>query len=427
MIDDLRLRPLPGPGLLARYPGVILFCAVDADAPAIDELVDLCANVSAADGRPGRALARRLAGYLGAAETEPPPFCAVGQGDGRIAVILHGAVTLGGSTTDGAFELSGDESATWVDRLIEGEVTELRGGGTGVALPVGARRADLTSGVVPAGAFTLGPDATARPARRPVTIADETVVEMAQPEPVGETAPAEPAAPAEQVPVEPETDAVVAVEAPPPTPEPAADAEEVAASARRHVDFESVVLIDAEPESPSTPLPVGEEAAAEAATRGAQVKGVMCSRNHFNDPENLFCSVCGISLAQRTLNLVDGVRPSLGFLVFDDGTTFTLDADYVVGREPHTDDRVVQGHSRPLRIDTRNETLSRVHAEVRLEGWHVQIHDRGSTNGTFVWNENANAWTTVQPGQPAHVRPGTHGAFGHRTFVYESPHEHRTH
>jgi hypothetical protein len=433
MIDDLRLRPLPGQGMLARYPGIVLFSASTPDeSVSVRDLVDLCASVSAADMRPGRALARRLAGFLGAAESEPPAFCAVGQGEGRIAIIVHGPMTVGGTTTDGAFELRGDESATWVDRLVEGEVVELRCGPTGAAAPVVPTFADLTSGVVPAGAFTLGPETTSRPPQRPSTTITP-VVEAVQPSQAAVTVddtPAETATDADLTEISdappPPADAVPAEMPPPmPTHEPSG-AEEAASAAREHVDFESILLVDAEPDEPPAPLPVGEEAISQSAPQGALVKGVICARNHFVDPENLYCSVCGISMAQRTLNLVDGVRPSLGFLVFDDGTTFTLDADYVVGREPHMDERVEQGHARPLRIDVRNETLSRVHAEVRLENWHVVVYDRGSTNGTFIWDENGNTWAALQPGQPAHFRPGAHGAFGHRTFVYESPHEHRT-
>ena len=110
----------------------------------------------------------------------------------------------------------------------------------------------------------------------------------------------------------------------------------------------------------------------------------------------------------------------LGFIVFDDGSTYSLDSDYIVGREPGRDDRVVNGAARELAIDDEARTVSRVHAEVRVEGADVLLVDRGSTNGTFVWDEVTRAWTRLTPAYPARITPGMRGAFGQRTFVFEA-------
>jgi len=114
-------------------------------------------------------------------------------------------------------------------------------------------------------------------------------------------------------------------------------------------------------------------------------------------------------------------RPSLGFIAFDDGTAYSLDADYVVGREPGRDERIVSGAARELCIDDDARTVSRVHAEVRVEGNDVLLVDRGSTNGTFVWDDTTRAWTRLTPAYPARISPGMRGAFGQRTFVYDAP------
>ena len=156
------------------------------------------------------------------------------------------------------------------------------------------------------------------------------------------------------------------------------------------------------------------------------VEGVYCSRGHFNDPDNLFCGVCGISLVQQTHNLVSGPRPPLGFVVFEDSVTYSLDTGYVIGRDPSEDPRVRSGDARPLVLhDEEQRTVSRVHAELSLDGWHVLLVDRGSTNGTFIWDEQAGSWTLLAPDQPTLLKPGARAGIGRRTFLFESPFEHR--
>lgn len=114
-------------------------------------------------------------------------------------------------------------------------------------------------------------------------------------------------------------------------------------------------------------------------------------------------------------------RPSLGFIAFDDGSAYSLDFDYIVGREPGRDERVLSGAARELAIDDTGRTVSRVHAEIRVEGTEVMVIDRGSTNGTFLWDDTTRAWTRLTPAYPARIVPGMRGAFGQRTFVYDSP------
>lgn len=189
--------------------------------------------------------------------------------------------------------------------------------------------------------------------------------------------------------------------------------------------FESVSLLEvAEAREPREPLPVatGEPAApGDDEPERAVVEGIMCARQHFNSPDALYCSSCGISMVHQTHNLVTGARPPLGFLVFDNGAMFTLDSDYVLGREPeaHGDTKT----ARPLALDDPERSISRIHADVRLVGWDVQLTDRGSANGTFVWDEGARQWQRIPENTPTAIRPGAQVALGRRTFVYRTPHK----
>ncbi len=155
---------------------------------------------------------------------------------------------------------------------------------------------------------------------------------------------------------------------------------------------------------------------------GEEVYGINCSRGHFNNPASAYCSACGISMVHQTHNRIRGVRPTLGFLVFDDGSTYNLDSGYVIGRQPTDDDAVASGTARPLALDDPERSISRVHAEIILDEWEVRIRDRGSTNGTYIWDGELQHWNVLTADVPVAVLPGHRLAVGQRTFVFESPH-----
>ncbi|MCX6464488.1 MAG: FHA domain-containing protein, partial [Pseudonocardiales bacterium] len=152
-----------------------------------------------------------------------------------------------------------------------------------------------------------------------------------------------------------------------------------------------------------------------------EARGHLCSRGHLNDPRSHFCVLCGIRMNERTGVLVIGSRPPLGLLVFDDGATYTVDAEYLVGRMPESDERVRSGSLRSIVVEDRSGAVSRVHAEVRVDGWDVVLVDSGSRNGTYIAGPGEPAWTTLPAGQSRRLVPGTRVRLGARTFVFESP------
>lgn len=125
---------------------------------------------------------------------------------------------------------------------------------------------------------------------------------------------------------------------------------------------------------------------------------------------------------QRTGILLDGRRPPLGLLVLDIGATFVLDDNYLVGRNPEVDEAVIRSRLRPIRLDDDSGTLSRVHAEIRLEGWDVLLIDRASANGTFIAAGGQSGWSRLAPNRPVVLAPGTHVRTGRRMFTFESAH-----
>lgn len=125
-------------------------------------------------------------------------------------------------------------------------------------------------------------------------------------------------------------------------------------------------------------------------------------------------------MAERIGILVQGVRPPLGLLVFDDGGSSVLDEDYLLGRQPDVDERVREGVLRPLIIDDDERLVSRAHLEITLKGWDVYITDTGTANGTLVATSGTQAYTALVPGQPLRLPPGARVSIGKRSFVFES-------
>ncbi len=159
-----------------------------------------------------------------------------------------------------------------------------------------------------------------------------------------------------------------------------------------------------------SPQPVDADAAAEDL-----VRGIHCSRGHFNNPSAAYCQVCGISMIHLTHRLVKGTRPTLGFVVFDDGATFALDRPYRLGRQPNLGDGIDV-----ITVLDNEHSLSRHHADLTFDGWDVVITDNGSTNGTYLWDDEQQRWNRLDPGRSTTLRSGSHVALGRRTFTYES-------
>jgi hypothetical protein len=192
--------------------------------------------------------------------------------------------------------------------------------------------------------------------------------------------------------------------------------------------FEAVVLLAAgagsgvevparEPLSKVKDMPPGTSSYVSA---GPIIQGVYCKNGHFDDPEALFCAICGISMNQQTLVPRPGERPPLGVLLLDDGAVFQLDSDYVIGREPSLDGSVAQGKARPLRITDDTGIVSRVHARIHLDGWRVLVADLGSANGTRVLLPGQPAELPLVPQVPVVLATGSQVDLGGRGFRYES-------
>jgi hypothetical protein len=171
--------------------------------------------------------------------------------------------------------------------------------------------------------------------------------------------------------------------------------------------------------TPAAGLAAGLPQRVPAEETRSDVEGVRCENGHLNDPRLAQCSVCGQALPTHDQSQ-SGPRPSLGMLVLDDGSVYSLEMDYILGREPQHDPDVTSGSARPLRIADADGIVSRRHVRVALSGWDVQVVDLGSANGTTIEPPGDPTPRALVAHQAVVLEPGTRVVMGRRWFRYEA-------
>ncbi len=435
------VRPLPGPGLVARSGDLLLVCA--DSAAGVEELLGLVAEVAAADGDGGM-LVRRVAAVLAADFAGRFPACAAcgPTPDGRLAVLVHGSATARVVGGEGELTLSAADAITSVNRLVAGPVTAVRLElpGAGAANPLARLEAGVVSaaGLVAGEGFSTGPSPTGPASGSSSAAASVLPPEQPQP-PWVEVAPAgeapievpgpdiawsassmmdsvaNPDWPPAPIPVQEwplRSDAPAPPQAPFTAPPPPVPPEAP----------EPLPVRQPGPGAPFVSVPIDATGGAEppAAVPDARplVLGLVCSNGHLNDPSGSACITCGAPLAGQALR--EGPRPPLGVLTVDDGSAFVLDTGYVLGREPQHDPEVLAGSARPLKITDAEGVVSRRHVRVALVRWDIQIVDLGSANGTFVQFPGDPTLHQLSAHHPLVVGPGTQVTMGRRWFRIES-------
>lgn len=128
---------------------------------------------------------------------------------------------------------------------------------------------------------------------------------------------------------------------------------------------------------------------------GPSVLAVLCPQGHVGPPHLASCRRCGLEIPPQ--EPYHTARPALGVLKLSTGDLVTLDRGVLLGRSPRPSDTtppLLRPHV--LKVPSPERDISRNHAEIVLEGWHVLIRDLDSTNGTTI---------TLPGGQPTRLRP----------------------
>jgi hypothetical protein len=141
-------------------------------------------------------------------------------------------------------------------------------------------------------------------------------------------------------------------------------------------DHQTVMRASPETSGSAVPGPSGHLQQATADT----VLAVRCPAGHLTDPLALTCRACGAEVPHQEPGRV--LRPQLGVLRLPDGELVPLDRPVVLGRRPAPTGPGDWPHL--VRLPHDSTYLSRLHARVDLDGWHVMARDLGSRGGTTV-------------------------------------------
>lgn len=432
---DQQVEVVAGAHAAARVAGAVVLVAhrgagrPTENTPAVRALVELAELVHEAVVRrpesPGALIAREATRWLMAQADRTSPGTAMdfgilsAAGPDRVAIFLHGAVTAVLEGADSEY-FHGRDAVFTVDRAaaIPDRAVALFVDDTGdpdedsrPVLPAARGIGRLVEGIAEAGGVIAwtpapAPDAVATAVSTPLPATDphraRTEISGRQP-PRG--APAAGLGSDETADSrKPEPDALHRTPAHP-TP-------------RRHQPY----ALPGPPERGTPPLDPELRRRTEATAKGTaltvKVMGFKCARAHPTDPRAAFCSVCGMPVDQ-TQPLIEVVRPPLGILVLDDGSTYLLESDSVLGRDPEHSEPARRGLT-PLPVVDNSGGMSRAHAELLLVNWDVTLVDRGSTNGTRTRTTGFRDWVRIPPHQPVVLVPGTEILIGQRMLRYES-------
>lgn len=425
-MKDRQVEVVSGNHAVARVAGAVVVVAHRSTAKltpestaliALESLAELVREaVEQAPAGPGPVVARQATRWLMKQAEQISPGEPIDLGilspaeNGGVAVFLHGAVTavLAGAETVERFR--GSDAAFTVDRVAAvpaAAVALLVDDAKGRTPDLPAERGIgwLVEGIAQAGGAVVWSDVrSAEPAAAPQRPAAQ-LPRTARIEPEPEQRPAQ------HVPAESTPPPAAAIQTPtamldssgPRPPDP-------------HQAPTQVGGTNPAPR-PDPDLQRRMEATAKATALTVKVLGFKCARAHPSDPRSAFCTVCGMPVDQTQV-VIEVIRPPLGMLVLDDGMTFMLAADAVLGRDPEFSEAAQRGLV-PLKVDDTSGGMSRAHAEIRLTNWDVTLVDRGSTNGTRTRLPGYRDWVRLTPNQPMILVPGTEILIGNRVLRFE--------
>ena len=147
------------------------------------------------------------------------------------------------------------------------------------------------------------------------------------------------------------------------------------------------------------------------------LRGIRCPNGHLNSMQDERCRTCGAAV-DLAGPIESDVRPSLAIVTLDDGTVHPVDSPMAFGRnvpDPYSIGGEVA--SSIVLVDDMN-LLSRVHLEMHLSGWDIELIDKGSANGTFTRQlGSAGAKTRLRPEYPTAISLDVEVELGGRRFT----------
>jgi len=377
--SSARLVPVAGSdGWLARLPGAVVW--IPGDGPGERELVAACLTAAS----PTELLARTGTHLVDPDSAPLPAFAILAARDPGLVAVVHGPVQVTvDQDGDERTLYGGEETGSWLNRHVKGTRAAWAG-----------KRGDeddlaeLRDGLVRASGFILSwrrnkssPRQTSQKGRK--VVEDPAPVELGEAvEPVEEH-------------LSPEEGSAVA-----------------ASSAAILSAAVGAIGSDGADAATSYVATVEAGASYEAGTSYVGVVEPGTSQDGVQDADDP-------TIVDQPI-VVNGSPSPLVKLTWDNGEVNELVGAALVGRDVALDEAVLSGELEALVPGGQNDSMSRVHAEVRPSMHDIVVVDRGSTNGTFVWDDAAKAWQRLSPGDPQVVHPGAVLAFGERTATVEA-------
>ncbi|MDO4887732.1 MAG: FHA domain-containing protein [Actinomycetaceae bacterium] len=134
----------------------------------------------------------------------------------------------------------------------------------------------------------------------------------------------------------------------------------------------------------------------------AMVLALLCQYGHLNPPHGSSCRLCGAPIGGEP-NWYP--RPALGEIYLSTGLRVPIDADIIIGRKPASTPESGRPRAHLVPVPSPDQQISRIHCEIRVDGWDVRLVDRNSNNGTYVLRQGEQP-IRIRPSEPFFVRVG---------------------
>ncbi len=474
-MSPLPLFVSPGDDLIARNDDLVIFAQGDAShlRRMTNELAELVPSTDWAG------LLRFLASKISTIGFDAhPPIACMRILDQSVDVFVFGDLSIMVETSESTETVTGAGVTTWREATISGSMLSASGGYTDFSTGVVGM---LGRGIAAGGGFSLVPTSPAKSSGSllsaisgATTVAATATPASPQPAPVEEVMPDDvdevspidgaiqdasvadvtseevPEAPEVQIsPDHPAYDADTLTSLPdndgPLTPEQLAQTETISTPSVDHPSshaaspadedfdpnmttaFSGAALSDAvraarsaEPDPRRTSGV--DDAGGEHPTAGGELRGVHCPNGHLSSMQHPLCRTCSEPVDMDG-PIVSGPRPILGVIEFDDGVRIPLDRPVVIGRQPPEDYRINGEPAYVVPITDAEGLISRVHVEVHLIGWDIELIDKNSVNGTFTsTTPDSTSRTRLRGEHPTQIDIGTIIYVGDRVFRLNTGH-----
>ena len=381
-LDELRVAVQAGPGLAGRFKGSALI-VLDGGGitDQVEDLIEACRS-AVSDPEPLRALGQKEG---------VPSFCALVDSDDGILLLMSGVVAVNAVMTGRRMQFVSTERSSWSEERLRGAPITITIGKAAVK-PMSHPLLDLQAGVVFGSALEIAPrgapaPAVAAPPRPRTARAAAVRTEKAAPGPVEATRPEPATVPS------PVAHPAVAADVPPAQVEPGDSTAGTVLMPPMAAVAEDQSVIGGS---------VFDAAMTKAELPGQQRGGPVCKNGHENAPGATTCWVCGVAVGAAA----DGGQP-VGRLVGAAGIDVAVKGNLIIGRRAAEAPEVISGSAQAINTPVDNQAVSRVHAEIRVDGVNTLLIDRNSANGTFVMPPRTSEWIRLEPGHGVKIVPGT--------------------